>query len=85
MVHQLLGFQQVCAIAHDRQALQLLEKPPGRLDLLRQTNPSTLPTIESIATKIHHLGFFSDKTAELIFLSKGAGFRPELVGNFPAS
>ena len=33
------------------------------IDLLPQTKPSTLPTVESIATQIEHFDFFSDKGA----------------------
>ena len=49
------------------------------IDLLPQTKPSTLPTVESIATQIQHLDFFSDKAAEFIYLNEGAGLRPGLV------
>jgi hypothetical protein len=49
------------------------------IDLLPQTKPSTLPTVESIATQIQHLDFFSDKAAEFIDLNQGAGFRLGLV------
>ena len=49
------------------------------IDLLPQTKPSTLPTVESIAIQIQHLDFFSDKAAEFIDLNQGAGFRLGLV------
>ena len=75
-----MGFEKVCIIAHGRQVLQLLEKLSRLLiDLLPQTKPSTLPTVESIATQIQHLDFFSDKAAEFIDLNEGAGLRPELI------
>ena len=75
-----IGYEKVCAIAHGRQVLQLLEKLSRLLiDLLPQTKPSTLPTVESITTQIQHLDFFSDKAAEFIDLNEGAGLRPELI------
>jgi hypothetical protein len=49
------------------------------IDLLPQTKPSTLPTVESSTTQIQHLDFFSDKAAEFIDLNQGAGFRLGLV------
>ena len=49
------------------------------IDLLPQTKPSTLPTVESIATQIQHLDFFSDKAAESIDLNKGASLRLGLI------
>ena len=75
-----IGYEKVCAIAHGRQVLQLLEKLSRLLiDLLPQTKPSTLPTVESIATQIQHLYFFSDKAAEFIDLNKGTSLRLGLV------
>ena len=49
------------------------------IDLLPQTEPSTLPTVVSIATQIQHLDFFSDKAAEFIDLNQGTGLRLWLV------
>ena len=40
------------------------------IDLLPQTKPSTLPIVESSATQIQHLDFFSDKALELIDLNQ---------------
>jgi len=40
------------------------------IDLLPQTKPSTLPKVESIASQIQHLDFFSDKAAEFVDLNK---------------
>ena len=75
-----IGYEKVCAIAHGRQVLQLLEKLSRLLiDLLPQTKPSTPPTVESIATQIQHLDFFSDKAAEFIDLNEGEGLRPGLI------
>ena len=57
-----------------------LKSPPAVLiDLLPQTKPSTLPTVESIATQIKHLDFFSDKAAEFIDLNQGASLSLGLV------
>ena len=75
-----IGYEKVCAIAHGRQVLQLLEKLSRLLiDLLQQTKPSTLPTVESIATQIQHLDFFSDKAVEFIDLNERAGLRTGLI------
>ena len=60
--------------------LNCLKSPLAVLiDLLPQTKPSTLPTVEPIATQIQHLDFFSDKAAEFIDLNEGAGLRLGLV------
>ncbi len=49
------------------------------IDLLSQTKPSTLPTVELIAVQIQHLDFFSDKAAEFIDLNQETGSRLGLV------
>ena len=38
------------------------------IDLLSQTKPSTLPTVDSIVTPIHGINTYSDKAAEFIDL-----------------
>ena len=63
----------------------LKSNPAVLIDLLPQTKPSTLPTVESIATQIQHLDFFGDKAAEFIDLNEGAGLRPGLVDWLPSS
>lgn len=75
-----ISFNKICAITHGRQVPQLLERFLAALiDLLLQTKPSTLPTVELIAVQIQHLDFFSDKAAEFIDLNQGTGSRLGLV------
>tara|TARA_E500000178_G_C16758171_1_gene633496 strand:- start:74 stop:232 length:159 start_codon:yes stop_codon:yes gene_type:complete len=49
------------------------------INLLQQTKPSILPTVESGATQIQRFDFFSDNVAEFIDLNKRAGLRPGLI------
>ena len=56
------------------------------IEQLPHTKPSTLPTVESIATQFQHLDFFSDKAAEFIDLNKGTILRLGLsTGSCPAA
>ena len=64
-----ISFNKICAITHGRQVPQLLERFLAALiDLLLQTKPSTLPTVESIV-----------KAAEFIDFNQGTGLRVRLV------